>query len=132
MDGCVNTGGRLEGPAAAGGSGPAPGPEGGASDTAAPGSGTDTGGTGGGRSLKSWAFAGKAEQKRRAAANASAGHSHLLRRHRKMPSPPVFMSLLFTENAANSSHRLDRGAPKEPVRRNRIDLFSRDPVILPA
>jgi hypothetical protein len=74
MDGWVRTGGRL--------GGPAPGPEGGASDTAAPGSGTEAGGTGGGRSLKSWARAGKAQKQKKIAATAKTGHSHPLRRHR--------------------------------------------------
>ena len=45
--GCVRVGGRL--------GGPAPGPEGGARLTAPPGSGTEAGGTGGGRSEKSCA-----------------------------------------------------------------------------
>jgi AAHS family 4-hydroxybenzoate transporter-like MFS transporter len=47
--GCNRVGGRL--------GGPAPGPEGGARLTAPPGSGTEAGGTGGGRSEKSCACA---------------------------------------------------------------------------
>src|SRR6187402_1301743 len=47
--GWIRVGGRL--------GGPAPGPEGGARLTAPPGSGTDAGGTGGGRSEKSCAWA---------------------------------------------------------------------------
>src|SRR5262249_36991011 len=50
--GWVNVGG--------GGVGPEPGPDGGARLTAAPGSGTEAGGTGGGRSLNNCARAGAA------------------------------------------------------------------------
>ena len=107
MEGCVSTDGRPGGGTAGGGSGPAPGPDGGARLTAPPASGTEAGGTGGGRSLKSWALAGtakKASQRpARTTAKANAGHTRLPRRHRKMPSLPDFMSLLLTENAANSS-----------------------------
>src|SRR5262249_19562468 len=103
MDGCVRTGGRLEGAASAPGGGPAAGPDGGARLTAAPGSGTAAGGIGGGRSPNSCALAGAATKASKNAATASGGQAPPPRRNRKMPSPPVLMTLLFTENAANSS-----------------------------
>src|SRR5262249_34984037 len=104
IEGWVNTGGKLAGPVAAGGGIPAPGPEGGARLTAAPGARTEAGGTGGRRALKRGARGGGGKTASKTA-NASTGNSRSTRRHRKMPSPPESILLLFTENAANSSLR---------------------------
>src|SRR5580704_605867 len=93
MEGWVKTGGRLGGPAAGGGGSPAPGPDGGARLTAAPGSGTALGGTGGGRSVNIWAKAGV--EKAESSTTASAGHSRLPRRTRPIPSPPWVMNPAF-------------------------------------
>src|SRR5689334_539279 len=85
--GCIRVGGRL--------GGPAPGPEGGARLTAPPGSGTEAGGTGGGRSEKSCACAALWPAITRHAARISAGASLPLRRHPMMPSPPRVMPPAF-------------------------------------
>src|SRR3954469_22990374 len=70
-------GGRLGGAAA--------GPDEGAKLTAPPGSGTEAGGTGGGRSEKSWAWAAPGPRTRQAAR--STGSSNAMRRHLMMASP---------------------------------------------
>jgi hypothetical protein len=67
------------------------------------GSGTDAGGTGGGRSLNIWAAAGPATAAIKMPANASAASRHPVRPDRSIPLPPEIMNMLFTENAANSS-----------------------------
>ncbi|MGX1060862.1 hypothetical protein AB7M39_000227 [Bradyrhizobium diazoefficiens] len=85
--GWVRVGGRL--------GGAAPGPEGGARLTAPPGSGTDAGGTGGGRSEKSCAWATPCPRMTRHAARINAGSSDTLRRHPMMPSPPIVMPPAF-------------------------------------
>jgi hypothetical protein len=102
--GCVRVGGRL-------GGGPAPGPEGGARLTAPPGSGTEAGGIGGGRSENSCAcavfwtdttkHAAKANGKTNGKTNCktndrpSAGISLPPRRHPTMPLPPGVMPSAF-------------------------------------
>ncbi|GLH77842.1 hypothetical protein SSBR45G_27500 [Bradyrhizobium sp. SSBR45G] len=96
------TGGPGTACGSGGGTGPAPGPEGGARLTAAPGSGTEAGGTGGGRSLNSWADAGDTAKQASGHAKASASDSRPLRR-KPMDPRPVVIILLLTENAANSS-----------------------------
>src|SRR6185312_14782581 len=112
----------------------AAGPDGGARLTAAPGSGTEAGGTGGGRSLKSWASAGEATKASRKAPSAKTGHACAAHRHRKMPPPPILIPLLFTENAANSSrpqHPSNGQAARwEPPNRPGIGAYSRDQVIM--
>ena len=96
MDGCVNGAGKI---------GVDAGPDGGARFIAGPegASGTNAGGTGGGRSLNIWAEAGARSAPVRIAASASV-------RNRRPPDPepaiplsPDVMQMLFTENAANSS-----------------------------
>lgn len=94
MEGCVNDGGRL---------GVDAGPDGGARLTAAPGSGTSAGGTGGGRSLNNWALAGAIVAAKNTV-SVSTDRSQPPRRDPKMPSPPDAIAMLFTENAAISSH----------------------------
>src|SRR4051812_28986947 len=96
------TGGPGNACGAGGGTGPAPGPEGGARLTAAPGSGTEAGGTGGGRSLNSCAAAGVAAKAASRQDKAGTSHSRPLRRNLVNPRPVVII-LLLTENAANSS-----------------------------
>jgi hypothetical protein len=127
MEGCVSAGGRLGGIAA-------DGPDEGARFTAAPGSGTEAGGIGGGWSEKNcaWAEAAKNHDSANAKANvkASASHDWPPRRHLVMPSPPVFILMLFTENAANSSLRLCETPEEEPVRCRRIGQIDRASVIL--
>src|SRR3954453_3170966 len=91
--GCNRVGGRL--------GGPAPGPEGGARLTAAPGSGTEAGGTGGGRSLNSCASAGDIAGPGGSHEKRGTSHRSPLRRNLVNPQPVIV--LLLTENAANSS-----------------------------
>ena len=79
---------------------PGAGPEGGTRLTAAPESGTDAGGTGGGRSLKNCALTGPIVSAGNAAASARA--SRCPQRWNLM-SPLGIIALVFTENAANSS-----------------------------
>jgi hypothetical protein len=82
-------------------------PEGGAKFIAGPeGSGTDAGGTGGGRSLNIWAAAGLATAVIKRLANASAASRHPVGPDRSIQPSAEIMDMLFTENAANSS--LDR------------------------
>ncbi|MDU1693673.1 MAG: hypothetical protein E6614_29625 [Bradyrhizobium sp.] len=69
---------------------------------AGPGSGTDAGGTGGGRSLNSWAAAGDIARPVSGHDKASTSQSRPLRRNLENPRPVVII-LLLTENAANSS-----------------------------
>jgi len=82
-----------------------PGPAGGAKFSAGPdgASGTDAGGTGGGRSLNNWAGAGFDVRPVRPAASKSAARTCALRPHLPIPFPLQIMAMLFTENAANSS-----------------------------
>ena len=92
-DGCVNGGATL---------GIDAGPEGGARFIAGPdGSGTNAGGTGGGRSENIWAAAGVASVI--TSAQASADSRRASRPVRPTPLPPGIIVMLFTENAANSS-----------------------------
>src|SRR5262249_59834244 len=70
-------------------------PEGGARLTAPPGSGTEAGGTGGGRSENSCARAAVWPKNDSATASMNAGSSRPLRRHLMMPSPPRFMLPAF-------------------------------------
>jgi hypothetical protein len=86
------------------------------------GSGTDPGGTGGGRSLNSCAAAGFAIAIIRPPANASAAKRHPLRPDRQIPWPPEVMNMLFTENAANSSLQHRKALPLgiEPDASDRI------------
>jgi hypothetical protein len=96
--GWVSVGGRL---------GPAPGPEGGARFMAGPAgvaSGTEAGGTGGGRSENSWADAGTGENDSQAASQ-SVAPGPAARPVPATPLPHQIMAMLFTENAANSSLR---------------------------
>jgi hypothetical protein len=94
MVGWVNVGGSA---------GMAPGPDGGARFKAGPEgtSGTEAGGTGGGRSLNIWAEPETGI--RSAAASASAGTSRPARPYPPIALPLEIMAMLFTENAANSS-----------------------------
>src|SRR5258708_3988572 len=80
-----------------------PGPERGPRLIAGPdgASGTEAGGTGGGRSLNIWAEPEAGT--RTTSASASAGKSRPARPHPKIPLPREVMAMLFTENAANSS-----------------------------
>ena len=96
MEGWVNGAGRL---------GIDAGPEGGARFIAGPdgASGTDAGGTGGGRSENICAEAEVAISETRIPASASAGSRRPPRPDPSMPLPPGVMVMLFTENAANSS-----------------------------
>jgi hypothetical protein len=97
MEGCGNGAVRL---------GIDAGPEGGARSIAgAEGSGTEAGGTGGGRSLNIWAEDGETMAEIRLTASATAASTHRRRPNRSMPFPPEVMGMLFTENAANSSLR---------------------------
>jgi hypothetical protein len=96
MVGCVNGAGRL---------GTEPGPEGGARFIAGPEgpSGIDAGGTGGGRSENICADTDAGMKQDSTKASINPGKSRPAR-----PSPPIallhqVMSMLFTENAANSS-----------------------------
>ena len=89
------------------GSGPTPGPEGGArliagADGA---SGTEAGGTGGGRSVNICAETVAWPTKASTAASASAGSSRRPARDPIDAVAPEVMAMLFTENAANSSLR---------------------------
>ncbi len=107
MVGCVNGAGRF---------GIDAGPEGGAKFIAGPdgASGTEAGGTGGGRSLNICAEpeAGISS----AAASASAGKSRPARPYPPIPLPREVMAMLFTENAANSSLQTGlRQATMEPA-----------------
>jgi hypothetical protein len=98
MEGCGN---------GAAGPGIDAGPEDGARFIAgAEGSGTDAGGTGGGWSLNIWAAAGEMIAQISPPASANAAGKHRRRPNRSMPFPPRVMSMLFTENAANSSLRV--------------------------
>jgi hypothetical protein len=95
MEGCVNGAGRLTSGA---------GLEGGARLSAPPeGSGTDAGGTGGGRSVNICAEAGAAMAKASIAASAGANSRRAPCPDSPLPLPPEAMRMLFTENAANSS-----------------------------
>ena len=88
----------------AGEAGPAPAPEGGARLRAGPeagASGTDAGGTGGGRSENIWAETGA--EKSNIAASASSGKRLPRRPYPLTPFVHQIMAMLFTENAANSS-----------------------------
>ncbi|CCE04440.1 exported hypothetical protein [Bradyrhizobium sp. STM 3843] len=95
-----------------GGGAPAAGPDGGARLTAAPGSGTAAGGTGGGRSLKNCAFAGPTPPAPSKVAAANSARSLAPRRSLVMPPRLVIIVLLFTENAANSSLCI-HGGPRD-------------------
>ena len=87
-------------------------PVGGARFIAGPeGSGTDAGGTGGGRSLNNWAAAGAVIAEISAAASASGVSRRPPRPDRLIPGPPEVMGMLFTENAANSSLQRRRMTP---------------------
>src|SRR5436190_6666206 len=109
--GCVSGAGKL---------GPAPGPDGGARLRAGPvggASGTAAGGTGGGRSENICAKAASGASASQIAANASARRTPWVRPLPATPLPLQIMAMLFTENAANSSLR-DRawnraGEPRE-------------------
>ena len=72
-------------------------------------SGTEFGGTGGGRSENIWARTGAgssaASAKASIKAAARAGKGHPPRPNPTTPLPPEIMAMLFTENAANSSLR---------------------------
>ena len=96
--GCVNGAGRL---------GSDPGPEGGARFIAGPegASGTEAGGTGGGRSENIWAETDAGMKQASTEASTSAGKSRPARPSPPIPSPHEVMGMLFTENAANSSLR---------------------------
>src|SRR3954451_13340719 len=86
-----------------GGGAPAPGPDGGARLTAAPGSGTEAGGTGGGRSPNNCAAAGVSASGPDRAASTSTGSSHPPRASPGVLPLLLIITLLLTENAANSS-----------------------------
>ena len=101
IDGWVRTGGRLDGTAPAGGGAPLRARGRRQTDRRA-GIRDGAGGTGGGRSLNIWALAGGAETASKTATRAPATAARRAG-HRMMPSPPEFIPLLFTENAANSS-----------------------------
>ena len=115
--GCVSGAGKL---------GPAPGPDGGARLRAGPvggASGTAAGGTGGGRSENICAEAAPGASASQTAANASARRTPWARPLPATPLPLKIMAMLFTENAANSSLR-DRarcgfGEPTEGPNLNR-------------
>ncbi|HZC94948.1 MAG TPA: hypothetical protein VE267_02245, partial [Bradyrhizobium sp.] len=97
MLGWFNVGGRL---------GTDPGPEGDARFIAAPppASGTEAGGTGGGRSENIWAETGPELRVASIAASNSTGKSRRAAcPHPPMPLPLEIIAMLFTENAANSS-----------------------------
>jgi|SRR3954468_23785971 hypothetical protein len=98
MVGCVNGAGRL---------GTDPGPEGGARFIAGPEgtSGTEAGGTGGGRSENIWAETDAGMKQASMEASTSARKSRPARPSPPIPSPHEVMGMLFTENAANSSLR---------------------------
>src|SRR5882672_6179038 len=89
----------------AGSVGIAPVPDGGARFKAGPdgASGTDAGGTGGGRSENIWAELEAGSSETSAKASTSAGQGHPPRPNPPIPLPPEVMGMLFTENAANSS-----------------------------
>ena len=110
MVGWVNGAGRL---------GIDDGPEGGARFKAGPlgASGTEAGGTGGGRSENIWAKLGPGSSKISAKASASAGKGQPARPYPLIPLPLEVMGMLFTENAANSSLRsaLEVGPTAEPA-----------------
>jgi hypothetical protein len=91
--GCVIGEGRL---------GVAAGPDGGARLIAGPlgTSGIDPGGTGGGRSVNIWADAGATLCDNTMRTDSATRKSALVR---VLAEPPSIMTLLFTENAANSS-----------------------------
>ena len=96
MDGCVNGAGKI---------GVDAGPDGGARFIAGPegASGTEAGGTGGGRSLNIWAEAGAASATARITASARTGNRRPPHPEPAIPLSPDVMEMLFTENAANSS-----------------------------
>src|ERR1700675_4790826 len=96
MVGCVKGAGRLAGP------------EDGARFIAGPegASGTEAGGTGGGRSLNIWAEPAAGISS--AIASASAGRSRPALPYSPIPLPLEVIAMLFTKNAANSSLRLRR------------------------
>ena len=98
MVGWVNGAGRL---------GIDDGPEGGARFKAGPlgASGTEAGGTGGGRSENIWAELEAGISKTSAKASATAGKGHPARPSPPIPLPREVIAMLFTENAANSSLR---------------------------
>jgi hypothetical protein len=108
MVGCVN---------GAVGLGTDPAPEGGAKFRAGPlveASGTEAGGTGGGRSLKSWAQPEVGIREISAIASAHAWSARLSHPHLPMLLPQEAMAMLFTENTANSSLRHARRNLMEP------------------
>src|SRR5690349_15504228 len=106
-EGCVNVGATV---------GLDAGPEGGARFIAGPdGSGTDAGGTGGGRSENIWAAAGAASIQTSAPASASVDGRRPSRPDRPMPLPPGIIGHAF--------HR-KRGKfkpPRAPIGRNPPD-----------
>ncbi len=84
-------------------------------------SGTAAGGTGGGRSWNIWAETGAGSSPTNIKASASAGKGHPRRLHPTIPLLPEIMTMLFTENAANSSsvvqiaHRRYRNWHRHPI-----------------
>jgi hypothetical protein len=106
--GCVAGGGRF----AAGGTDAAP--EGGARLTAPPGSGTDAGGIGGGRSLNNCALAGSAATKKGAKANIS--HSRARRTNPMLASPPEIMVPAFQRKRGKFKPSRPKGRGQEPSR----------------
>ncbi len=99
----------------------APVPEGGARFIAGPlgASGTEAGGTGGGRSWNIWAEAEAGSSETSATASASAGKGQPARPCSPKPLPPEVMAMLFTENAANSSLRSGFGGGQGTRNRRR-------------
>ena len=125
MEGWVNGAGRL---------GIDAGPEGGARFIAGPdgASGTDAGGTGGGRSENICAEAEVAISETRIPASASAGSRRPPRPDPSMPLPPGVMVMLFTENAANSSLPAREAAARGTGKTPECYSEGRVPVTIPA
>ena len=108
------------------------GPEGGARFKAGPlgASGTEAGGTGGGRSENIWAELEAGISKTSAKASATAGKGHPARPSPPIPLPREVMAMLFTENAANSSLRsaLEVGTTAEPAGTGDVNPGQSEPV----
>src|SRR4029078_4177861 len=103
----------------------APAPEGGARFSAGPlgASGTEAGGTGGGRSWNIWAEGEAGKSQTSATASASAGKDQPACPCSPKPLPLAVMTMLFTENAANSSlgWQVPGGATTGPIGTPNID-----------
>jgi hypothetical protein len=115
--GCVPDGGRF----AVGGIDAAP--DGGARFTAAPVSGTNAGGIGGGRSLNNCALTGSAANKTRAKANIC--HSRPRRPNPVLASPPEIMVPAFQRKRGKFKPSRPRGAARNGPHSRELAHWSR-------